>query len=67
MNPETVFHEDGTVTYWDVFRQQWARRVWPERITSQIMATLPGGERDRIEKLADGPAAQARKDEDGYS
>jgi hypothetical protein len=38
-----TYHEDGTVTYWAVFHQHWARGIPPVR----ELAAMPAMERDR--------------------
>ena len=64
MSTKTKFHRDGTVTYWDVYRQQWVRRsasdilddpVWGD----MILATLPESERARIARIAADIAAES--------
>jgi hypothetical protein len=44
---QSTFHSDGTVSYWDVYRQQW-QRVAAEFINDKILASLPAIDRERI-------------------
>ena len=44
---QSTFHADGTVSYWDVYRQQW-QRVAAEFINDKILASLPAIDRERI-------------------
>lgn len=37
-----TYHADGTVTYWSVFHQHWARGIPPVR----ELAAMPADERD---------------------
>jgi hypothetical protein len=48
---KTTFHRDGTVTLWNVFRQQWTRRD-AAAISDELLATLTPAERARIERMA---------------
>ena len=43
----TKFHSDGTITYWDVFRQQW-HDCEPKHVPDKILASLPSDERELI-------------------
>lgn len=43
-NCEPTIHTDGSVSYWDVYRQQW-RRSPVEAIPDAVLASMP--ERDR--------------------
>jgi hypothetical protein len=43
----SVFHRDGSVTFWNVYTQTWQRRDF-DRIPDEILATLPWNERGRI-------------------
>lgn len=47
----TTFHRDDTVTYWDVYAQQWSRQH-AATITDDSLSTLPLAERDRIVRMA---------------
>ena len=40
----TTYHRDGTVTFWDVYLQQWRRS---SQLSDRALATLGAGERDR--------------------
>lgn len=55
MSYQTRYHRDGTVTVWDVYRQQWTRReasaVYAD---DRVMASLPHRDRLRIEAAAAG-------------
>lgn len=44
-NYKTKFHRDGTVTLWDVYRQQWDRTDSP---SDEVLASLPPNERNRV-------------------
>lgn len=44
MELETTYHDDGTVTYWSVFRQLWMREIPPVR----ELAAMPADERDAV-------------------
>jgi hypothetical protein len=43
----TKFHRDGSITYWDVYKQRWHRT---HSVTEKVLATLPESERKRILK-----------------
>lgn len=43
----TTFHNDGTVTYWDVYRQSW-RTLDADQISDETLATLSDADRERI-------------------
>ena len=43
---ETTFHEDGTITYWSVHKQQWVRRT--TRISTQDLAAMSSEEADQV-------------------
>ena len=45
------YHRDGTVTHWDVYRQQ-QRRLPASKICDATLATLSESERARIAKIA---------------
>lgn len=42
----TTYHTDGTVTVWDVYSQQWLRRIG--RPNDRILASLSPEERERV-------------------
>ena len=44
---KSTYHDNGDVTYWDVYRQQWRTNLASE-ISDDILASLDGDERDRI-------------------
>ena len=44
---DTKFHDDGTVTIWDVYQQGWSRTAWPEDC---VLASLSSDERDKVIK-----------------
>jgi len=58
----TTYHRDGTVTVWDVYRQQWWRsdalKIYQDH---QVMASLNSHERARIEAIAHGMTLTAAK------
>lgn len=47
----TTLHKDGTVSYWNVFTQQW-ERTHAGNIPDDVIASLPTADRPRIAKLA---------------
>jgi hypothetical protein len=47
----TRCHRDGTVTFWNVYTQQW-ERLCAMDISDDTLATLPHEERERIIRLA---------------
>lgn len=42
---KTTYHRDGTVTLWDVYRQQWIRTGQPR---DEVLASLGHEERERV-------------------
>lgn len=46
MNLETVFHEDGTITYWSVYNQVWVKRAWS--VPDEELAAMSEEERERV-------------------
>lgn len=46
----SVFHRDNSVTFWDVYQQQWVRYA-AVSIPDRLLATLPSNERDRVLRL----------------
>lgn len=46
----TTYHRDGTVSYWNVYLQQWKRQA-ARRISDEVLSTLPAKERARIAKM----------------
>lgn len=44
-NYRPTFHRDGTVTVWDVYRQQWRRTSRP---SDQVLASLDARTRARV-------------------
>jgi len=55
MSYQTKYHRDGTVTVWDVYRQQWTRREASDVYADdRVMASLPAYDRLRIEAKAHG-------------
>ena len=55
-NPSTICHRDGTVTYWDVFRQAWAR-IDADLMSDEALATLTAAEREKVARLVTRHAA----------
>lgn len=47
---KTRYHRDGTVTLWDIYRQQW-RRLPADAISAEVLATLSDAERRRIARM----------------
>lgn len=41
----TRYHHDGTVTVWDVYRQQWVRLMHP---SDAVLASLSTATRERV-------------------
>ena len=48
---EMTIHIDGTVSHWDVYLQQW-RRVSADAISNRVLASLPGADREAIQRAA---------------
>ena len=48
----TTFHRDGTVTYWNVYRQQWMKHIPAQAITAAVLATLSDDECEKIIRIA---------------
>lgn len=46
----TTYHKDGTVSYWNVYTQQWERCEAGE-IDDRILASMNQQERDRIARM----------------
>jgi len=46
MTNKITYHRDGTVSFWDVYRRQWARRT--SQPTDQQLATLRPYQVDKI-------------------
>jgi hypothetical protein len=46
-NYKTKFHKDGTITIWNIFRQQWERRQ-ADQISFDVLASVGNIERKRI-------------------
>ena len=42
-----IYHSDGDVTYWDIYRQQWQRQS-AANIGDKILATFSNDERRRV-------------------
>ena len=49
--PKNIYHRDGTVTFWAVYEQVWAR-MRADEIDDKALATMTGAERDRLAKHA---------------
>ncbi len=43
---QTIFHTDGTVTYWSVYLRQWIRRA--DQVSDRELAAMSRDERDRV-------------------
>ena len=59
----TVYHQDGTVTVWNVYAQAWQRTAEP---SDRILASLTTEERARVVRhcqMDAEPAAPTRLDE----
>lgn len=46
-NRKNTYHRDGTVSYWDVYQQQWQRKP-ADQIEDKALATMTAEERGRI-------------------
>lgn len=46
-NYRSTFHRDNTISFWDVFCQQW-RRISLQSFSDREIATMRSGERERI-------------------
>ena len=40
----STFHRDGTITFWDVYQQQW-RRQFPAHISDENLAAMSANDR----------------------
>lgn len=45
---KTTYHRDGTVTYWSVYNQVWARRA--SSVPNKELAAMSGDERERVQR-----------------
>jgi hypothetical protein len=48
---KTTFHRDGTVTFWNVYEQQW-NRTEASQISDQNLASMSEADRNRVIKMA---------------
>jgi hypothetical protein len=48
---KTKFHKDGTITIWNIYRQQWERHR-ADQIPDDVLASVGTIERERIYKHA---------------
>ena len=46
-NRANTYHRDGTVSYWDVYRQQWQRS---SSVSDQVLASMNDAERARVQR-----------------
>ena len=46
-NRANTYHRDGTVSYWDVYRQQWQRS---SSVSDQVLASMDDAERARVQR-----------------
>ena len=46
-NRANTYHRDGTVSYWDVYRQQWQRS---SSIRDQVLASMNDAEHARVQR-----------------
>ncbi len=51
-NYMTTFHRDGSVSYWNVYQQQWVREQASE-VSDQDLASMSSGDRERVVKMAE--------------
>lgn len=54
----TICHRDGTVTYWDVHRQQWRRS---SQLSDRAIATMSPKDRERVQRHAWGTSCRPVK------
>lgn len=47
----TKFHKDGTITFWNVYEQQW-NRTKASRISDQNLASMSSRDRERLARTA---------------
>ena len=45
---ENTYHADGTITYWNVYRQNWERRAASD-IPDRVLASMRSDEREKIQ------------------
>lgn len=50
-NGANTYHRDGTVSYWDVYRQLWVREP-AAAISDEVLASMSDTERARIERMS---------------
>ena len=55
----TIYHRDGTVTYWAVYEQRWHRRA--EAVPDRELAARPQAEARRIQLHLRPPAELIRQ------
>lgn len=49
---ESTFHRDGTVSYWDIYAQNW-RRQSAASIRDEVLRSFDSEEVDRVRKHAE--------------
>lgn len=42
-----MLHSDGTITHFDIFRQQWMREM---HLSDQVLASMGTTERERVQR-----------------
>ena len=42
---QTTYHRDGSVTHWDIYRQQWMRQ---SHLSDEVLASMSASERARV-------------------
>ena len=65
---KTIYHRDGTITYWSVYRQAWIDRA--TEISDRELAAMGSIERERVIRHLDivdiGEKIEIKRDIDGY-
>jgi len=44
---QTTYHRDGSVTHWDIYRQQWMRQ---SHLSDEVLASMGTTERERVQR-----------------
>lgn len=50
---KTIIHRDNTVSYWDVYLQQYRERVDSRLMSDDTILSLPYKDRERVRAAAD--------------
>ncbi len=51
-NYRTTFHRDGSVSFWNVYQQQWVREQ-ASQVSDQDLASMSNSDRERVVKMAE--------------